>query len=64
MQTKIRSISRFVVPFRSALFNHSFETVATTKGAALRIAMQAEEFAPARCFGVPKRIRVIHKIHP
>lgn len=66
MKNKLRSISRFEVPFQSAIFSKTFEVVAVSKGAAIRSAMYKEEFAPRRCFGTPKRIKVIQisGLHP
>lgn len=64
--TKLRSVSRFEVPFQSALFSKVFKVVASSKGAAIRSAMTYEEFAPRRCFGTPKRVEIINisGLHP
>jgi hypothetical protein len=58
---RLRSVSLFSVPFRSALFSCAFETPASTKAGAIRAAMASEPFAPRRCFGTPRRLRVIHR---
>lgn len=59
---KIKTFSQFVVPFRSALFSHEFRVNAYTKGEAKRAAMAWEEFAPARCFGTPRREKVLWSV--
>lgn len=57
--TRIRSLSKFVVPFKSAIFSRDIVVVSHNKSGALKSAMASDEYAPARCFGRPKRLEII-----
>lgn len=57
----LRSLSKFAVPFQSAIFSREIIVVSHNKAGALKSAMNCEEYAPSRCFGIPKRIEVIRR---
>jgi len=54
-------ISKYKIPFQSALFRRNMIIVSTSAESALASAKCLEPYAPDHCFGTPEEIEIIHE---